>query len=128
MSFGVPVGAEEHPARPDPAYAPRTSPRRGPGAKRDLAGPATSPPQRDLRARRPAPDHPYPHHPGTGQRRRRAGGHPPGDCKSFGAESGEGGAAAGFPLGRWLSDQRRAMRAGTMLTERARQLEELDIV
>ena len=33
-----------------------------------------------------------------------------------------------FPLGRWLSDQRRAMRAGTMLPERATDLEALDIV
>ncbi|MFC9185122.1 Helicase associated domain protein [Streptomyces globisporus] len=34
----------------------------------------------------------------------------------------------GFPLGRWLSDQRRAMRAGTMLPERAEDLEALGIV
>ncbi|MEU2681297.1 Helicase associated domain protein [Streptomyces sp. NPDC007107] len=37
---------------------------------------------------------------------------------------GEGG----FPLGRWLSDQRRVMRAGTMLPERAEDLEALDVV
>ncbi|WP_308405865.1 Helicase associated domain protein [Streptomyces sp. 404i] len=41
-----------------------------------------------------------------------------------GNERGEGG----FPLGRWLSDQRRAMRAGTMLPARAEDLEALDIV
>ncbi|WP_327267241.1 Helicase associated domain protein [Streptomyces sp. NBC_01218] len=41
-----------------------------------------------------------------------------------GDERGEGG----FPLGRWLSDQRRAMRAGTLLPERAEDLEALDIV
>ncbi|MYV56414.1 DEAD/DEAH box helicase [Streptomyces sp. SID3212] len=41
-----------------------------------------------------------------------------------GDERGEGG----FPLGRWLSDQRRAMRAGTMLSERAAGLEALDVV
>ncbi|MCX4971265.1 Helicase associated domain protein [Streptomyces sp. NBC_00654] len=35
---------------------------------------------------------------------------------------------SGFPLGRWLSDQRRAMRAGTLLPERAADLEELDVV
>ncbi|EHM25925.1 helicase [Streptomyces sp. W007] len=34
----------------------------------------------------------------------------------------------GFPLGRWLSDQRRAMRAGTMLSGRAEDLEALDVV
>ncbi|MEV7052361.1 DEAD/DEAH box helicase [Streptomyces anulatus] len=34
----------------------------------------------------------------------------------------------GFPLGRWLSDQRRAMRAGTMLPGRAEDLEALDVV
>ncbi|MFD8887333.1 Helicase associated domain protein [Streptomyces erythrochromogenes] len=33
-----------------------------------------------------------------------------------------------FPLGRWLSDQRRAYRAGTMTGERADELEELGIV
>ncbi|MFJ6054639.1 Helicase associated domain protein [Streptomyces sp. NPDC092307] len=33
-----------------------------------------------------------------------------------------------FPLGRWLSDQRRAHRAGTMTGERAAELEELGIV
>ncbi|MER6251969.1 Helicase associated domain protein [Streptomyces sp. NPDC001584] len=33
-----------------------------------------------------------------------------------------------FPLGRWLSDQRRAYRAGTMTGERAAELEELGIV
>ncbi|MFG2622750.1 Helicase associated domain protein [Streptomyces sp. NPDC048507] len=33
-----------------------------------------------------------------------------------------------YPLGRWLSDQRRAMRAGTMSGERAAGLEELGIV
>ncbi|MFD3344389.1 Helicase associated domain protein [Streptomyces anthocyanicus] len=48
-------------------------------------------------------------------------------------EGGPAGAAAawqggGFPLGRWLSDQRRAMRAGTMPSERAADLEELGIV
>ncbi|MER7316585.1 DEAD/DEAH box helicase [Streptomyces halstedii] len=41
-----------------------------------------------------------------------------------GGVEGEGG----FPLGRWLSDQRRAMRAGTMLAERAEDLEALDVV
>ncbi|MFE7371370.1 DEAD/DEAH box helicase [Streptomyces anulatus] len=41
-----------------------------------------------------------------------------------GDERGEGG----FPLGRWLSDQRRAMRAGTMLPGRAEDLEALDVV
>ncbi|MCM2388083.1 DEAD/DEAH box helicase [Streptomyces albipurpureus] len=41
-----------------------------------------------------------------------------------GDERGEGG----FPLGRWLSDQRRAMRAGTMLPERAEDLEALGVV
>ncbi|MFD7026633.1 Helicase associated domain protein [Streptomyces sp. NPDC059917] len=33
-----------------------------------------------------------------------------------------------YPLGRWLSDQRRTYRAGQMTGERAAQLEELDIV
>ncbi|MFE6131613.1 helicase associated domain-containing protein [Streptomyces sp. NPDC056437] len=33
----------------------------------------------------------------------------------------------GFPLGRWLSDQRRAMRAGTMPSKRAEDLEALGI-
>ncbi|MFC6138026.1 helicase associated domain-containing protein, partial [Streptomyces spororaveus] len=33
-----------------------------------------------------------------------------------------------YPLGRWLSDQRRAYRAGTMTGERAAELEELGIV
>ncbi|WP_431787564.1 helicase associated domain-containing protein [Streptomyces sp. G9] len=41
-----------------------------------------------------------------------------------GDERGEGG----FPLGRWLSDQRRAMRAGTMLPGRAEDLEALGVV
>ncbi|MFB8050697.1 helicase associated domain-containing protein [Streptomyces rubiginosohelvolus] len=41
-----------------------------------------------------------------------------------GDERGEGG----FPLGRWLSDQRRAMRAGTMLPGRAEDLEVLGVV
>ncbi|MFD5989580.1 Helicase associated domain protein [Streptomyces cyaneofuscatus] len=41
-----------------------------------------------------------------------------------GDERGEGG----FPLGRWLSDQRRSMRAGTMLPERAEDLETLEVV
>ncbi|MFF8265181.1 Helicase associated domain protein [Streptomyces virginiae] len=36
--------------------------------------------------------------------------------------------AGTFPLGRWLSDQRRAYRAGTMTGERAAELEELGIV
>ncbi|MFD4903499.1 Helicase associated domain protein, partial [Streptomyces sp. NPDC058411] len=36
--------------------------------------------------------------------------------------------ARAFPLGRWLSDQRRAYRAGTMTGERAAELEELGIV
>ncbi|MFJ6054647.1 Helicase associated domain protein [Streptomyces sp. NPDC092307] len=36
--------------------------------------------------------------------------------------------AGKFPLGRWLSDQRRAYRAGTMTGERAAELEELGIV
>ncbi|WP_121710141.1 DEAD/DEAH box helicase [Streptomyces sp. E5N91] len=48
-------------------------------------------------------------------------------------EGGPAGASAawqggGFPLGRWLSDQRRAMRAGTMPSERAADLDELGIV
>jgi hypothetical protein len=34
----------------------------------------------------------------------------------------------GFPLGRWLSDQRRAMRAGGLLSERAEELDALGIV
>ncbi|TXS47018.1 helicase associated domain-containing protein, partial [Streptomyces sp. t39] len=34
----------------------------------------------------------------------------------------------GFPLGRWLSDQRQAMRAGGILTPRAEKLDELGIV
>ncbi|MFF3833319.1 Helicase associated domain protein [Streptomyces sp. NPDC002458] len=42
-----------------------------------------------------------------------------------GADSRGGG---GFPLGRWLSDQRRAMRAGSMLSERAEDLEALGVV
>ncbi|MFI1451346.1 Helicase associated domain protein [Streptomyces virginiae] len=37
-------------------------------------------------------------------------------------------AAGAFPLGRWLSDQRRAFRAGAMTGERAAELEELGIV
>ncbi|MFJ3833689.1 helicase associated domain-containing protein [Streptomyces sp. NPDC090046] len=37
-------------------------------------------------------------------------------------------AEGAFPLGRWLSDQRRAYRAGTMTGERAAELEELGIV
>ncbi|MFD5883296.1 DEAD/DEAH box helicase [Streptomyces yangpuensis] len=37
-------------------------------------------------------------------------------------------ASGAFPLGRWLSDQRRAYRAGTMTGERAAELEELGIV
>ncbi|MFJ6785616.1 Helicase associated domain protein [Streptomyces yangpuensis] len=37
-------------------------------------------------------------------------------------------AAGKFPLGRWLSDQRRAYRAGTMTGERAAELEGLGIV
>ncbi|GGY13121.1 helicase [Streptomyces minutiscleroticus] len=41
-----------------------------------------------------------------------------------GAVEGEGG----FPLGRWLSDQRRAMRAGTLDSGRAADLEALGIV
>ncbi|MFI1650913.1 helicase associated domain-containing protein [Streptomyces avidinii] len=36
--------------------------------------------------------------------------------------------AGTFPLARWLSDQRRAYRAGTMTGERAAELEELGIV
>ncbi|MYV74550.1 DEAD/DEAH box helicase family protein [Streptomyces sp. SID1046] len=36
--------------------------------------------------------------------------------------------AGAFPLGRWLSDQRRAYRAGTMTGERAAELEELGII
>ncbi len=48
-------------------------------------------------------------------------------------EGGPAGAPAafqggGFPLGRWLSDQRRAMRAGGLATERAEDLEALEIV
>ncbi|MFB7374167.1 Helicase associated domain protein [Streptomyces sp. NPDC056222] len=37
-------------------------------------------------------------------------------------------AAGAFPLGRWLSDQRRAYRAGTMTGKRAAELEELGMV
>ncbi|MDX3540280.1 helicase associated domain-containing protein [Streptomyces sp. MB09-01] len=37
-------------------------------------------------------------------------------------------AVGAFPLGRWLSDQRRTFRAGTMTGERAAELEELGIV
>ncbi|MFD9008699.1 helicase associated domain-containing protein [Streptomyces sp. NPDC059552] len=37
-------------------------------------------------------------------------------------------AAGAFPLGRWLSDQRRTFRAGAMTGERAAELEELGIV
>ncbi|MET9324967.1 helicase associated domain-containing protein [Streptomyces sp. NPDC003038] len=37
-------------------------------------------------------------------------------------------AESAFPLGRWLSDQRRAYRAGTMTGDRAAELEELGIV
>ncbi|MGW5852553.1 Helicase associated domain protein [Streptomyces sp. NPDC055254] len=37
-------------------------------------------------------------------------------------------AEGAFPLGRWLSDQRRAYRAGTMTGERAAELEELGII
>ncbi|MEU4730394.1 Helicase associated domain protein [Streptomyces sp. NPDC023588] len=36
--------------------------------------------------------------------------------------------AGAFPLGRWLSEQRRAYRAGTMTGERAAELEELGII
>ncbi|MGW4713260.1 Helicase associated domain protein [Streptomyces sp. NPDC004314] len=36
--------------------------------------------------------------------------------------------AGAFPLGRWLSDQRRAYRAGTMTGERAAELEDLGVV
>ncbi|MEI7030807.1 DEAD/DEAH box helicase [Streptomyces pratensis] len=43
-------------------------------------------------------------------------------------EGGDGRGEGGFPLGRWLSDQRRTMRAGTMLPERAEDLEALDLV
>ncbi|MGW1339383.1 Helicase associated domain protein [Streptomyces rubiginosohelvolus] len=43
-------------------------------------------------------------------------------------EGGGVGAEGGFPLGRWLSDQRRAMRAGTMLPGRAEDLEALGVV
>ncbi|MEV5249893.1 DEAD/DEAH box helicase [Streptomyces werraensis] len=48
-------------------------------------------------------------------------------------EGGPAGAPAawqggGFPLGRWLSDQRRAMRAGQLASERVEDLEELGIV
>ncbi|WP_331761649.1 Helicase associated domain protein (plasmid) [Streptomyces anulatus] len=43
-------------------------------------------------------------------------------------EGGGVGAEGGFPLGRWLSDQRRSMRAGTMLPGRAEDLEALDVV
>ncbi|TXS44249.1 helicase associated domain-containing protein, partial [Streptomyces sp. t39] len=45
-----------------------------------------------------------------------------------GGEGAAGGSGAGFPLGRWLSDQRQAMRAGGILTPRAEKLEELGIV
>ncbi|MFB7091519.1 Helicase associated domain protein, partial [Streptomyces sp. NPDC056296] len=48
-------------------------------------------------------------------------------------EGGPAGAPAawqggGFPLGRWLSDQRRATRAGALASERAADLDELGIV
>lgn len=43
-------------------------------------------------------------------------------------EGGDERGGGGFPLGRWLSDQRRAMRAGTMLPERAEDLEALGVV
>ncbi|WUC84041.1 helicase associated domain-containing protein [Streptomyces sp. NBC_00536] len=39
-----------------------------------------------------------------------------------------GHAEGPYPLGRWLSDQRRAFRAGTMTGEHAGELEELGIV
>lgn len=47
-----------------------------------------------------------------------------------GGERSEDGISreGGFPLGRWLSDQRRAMRAGTMLPGRAGDLEALGVV
>ncbi|MET9106682.1 helicase associated domain-containing protein [Streptomyces zhihengii] len=43
-------------------------------------------------------------------------------------EGGDGHGEGGFPLGRWLSDQCRAMLAGTMLPARAEDLETLDVV
>jgi hypothetical protein len=48
-------------------------------------------------------------------------------------EGGPAGVSAtwqggGFPLGRWLSDQRRAMRAEALASERAKDLDELGIV
>ncbi|MEV5386229.1 Helicase associated domain protein [Streptomyces sp. NPDC052721] len=45
-------------------------------------------------------------------------------------ESGGGsaGAAAGFPLGRWLADQRRYYNAGTLEASRVKQLEKLGMV
>ncbi|WP_327270813.1 helicase associated domain-containing protein, partial [Streptomyces sp. NBC_01218] len=61
-------------------------------------------------------------------------GHVEGGSGEFGSgESGNGEfgireGGGGFPLGRWLSDQRRAMRAGTMLPGRAEDLEALDVV
>ncbi|MFI8007863.1 Helicase associated domain protein [Streptomyces sp. NPDC086010] len=45
-----------------------------------------------------------------------------------GGEFGVDEEGGGFPLGRWLSDQRRAMRAGVMLPERAEDLEALGVV
>ncbi|MEU3051233.1 Helicase associated domain protein [Streptomyces sp. NPDC006984] len=45
-----------------------------------------------------------------------------------GEGGGVGGEGPGFPLGRWLSDQRRMLRAGGMPSERAADLEALGIV
>ncbi|MGW4597728.1 Helicase associated domain protein, partial [Streptomyces sp. NPDC004457] len=42
--------------------------------------------------------------------------------------SGSAGAAAGFPLGRWLADQRRYYNAGTLEASRVKQLEKLGMV
>ncbi|MGW2034002.1 Helicase associated domain protein, partial [Streptomyces sp. NPDC001811] len=42
--------------------------------------------------------------------------------------SGSAGAAAGFPLGRWLADQRRYYNAGTLGASRVKQLEALGMV
>ncbi|MFE7385802.1 Helicase associated domain protein [Streptomyces zhihengii] len=50
------------------------------------------------------------------------------DAAAAASAAGGSSAGAGFPLGRWLSDQRQAMRAGGILTPRAEKLEELGIV
>ncbi|WP_328908034.1 helicase associated domain-containing protein [Streptomyces sp. NBC_00234] len=49
-------------------------------------------------------------------------------CRMTTSRAGVAKVGGGYPPGRWLSDQRRAMRAGTMLAERAQDLEVLGIV